>query len=119
MIAPVLRALLAGLIDYAGLFPPAALSMAETVRNYDGYIHGEHAWMLGRLIVPAARLAEYADALHGSGLDATDWRLSALATAADAETICLFNDGPAEYGRIDTLEIKAADVHEIECATVA
>jgi hypothetical protein len=75
--------------------------------------------MLGRLIVPAGRLAEYADAVHGLGVDASAWRLSVLATAADAETVCLFNDGPAEYGRIDTLEIKAADVHEIECATVA
>lgn len=119
MIAPVLRTLLTGLIDYAGLFPPAALSMAEAVRNYDSYTRGEHAWMLGRLIVPATRLGEYTDAVHGSGLDATDWRLSALATASDAETICLFNEGPAEYGCIDALEIKAADVHEIECATVA
>ena len=119
MIAPVVRALLAGLIDYAGLFPPAGLPMGDAVRNYDSYIRGEHAWMLGRLIVPAARLGEFTDALRDAGVDASTWRLSVLATAADAEAVCLFNDGPAEYGRIDVLEIKAADVHEIECATVA
>jgi hypothetical protein len=119
MTAPALRALMAGLIDYAGLFPPAGLSMGEAVRNYDSYIRGEDAWMLGRLIVPAARLGEYADALRDAGIDASAWRLSVLATAADAEAICLFNDGPAQRGRIDVLEIKAADVREIESATVA
>lgn len=119
MTPPVLRALLAGLIDYAGLFPPAALPMGEAIRNYDRYIRGERAWMLGRLIVPAARLTEYADAVREAGLDATAWRLSVLATAADAEPVCLFNDGPAERGRIDVLEIKAPDVHDIESATIA
>jgi hypothetical protein len=49
-----LRALLTGLIDYAGLFPPAALPMDAAVRNYDAYRRGPHAWMLGRFVVPAA-----------------------------------------------------------------
>ncbi len=46
------------MIDYAGLFPPASLSMAEALRNYDAYRRGEHAWMLGRFVVPAGKLAE-------------------------------------------------------------
>ncbi|MEO8367584.1 MAG: hypothetical protein ABI806_00085 [Candidatus Solibacter sp.] len=53
-----LRTLLAGLIDYAGLFPPASLEMAEARRNYVSYAAGEHAWALGRFVVPAARLDE-------------------------------------------------------------
>jgi hypothetical protein len=53
-----LRALLEGLIDYAGLFPPAALSMQNAVRNYARYREGEHAWALGRFVVPADRAAE-------------------------------------------------------------
>jgi hypothetical protein len=55
VIAP-LSALLEGLIDYAGLFPPASLSMEEALRNYDRYRHGEHARMLGRFIVPEGKL---------------------------------------------------------------
>jgi len=43
MLAKSQKALLAGLIDYAGLFPPAALSMEEAVRNYARYREGEHA----------------------------------------------------------------------------
>ena len=32
-----LRALLTGIVDYAGLFPPAALDMTTAVRNYASY----------------------------------------------------------------------------------
>lgn len=53
-----LRALVTGLVDYAGLFPPASLSMEEAVRKYKAYRKGEHAWMLGSFVVPAARLDE-------------------------------------------------------------
>jgi hypothetical protein len=58
MLARSQKALLAGLIDYAGLFPPAALSMEEAVRNYARYREGEHAWMLGRFVVPEAGARE-------------------------------------------------------------
>jgi hypothetical protein len=54
--------LLRNLIDYAGLFPPASLSMYDAVANYDLYSRSEHSWILGRFIVPATRLAECADA---------------------------------------------------------
>lgn len=58
MLAKSAEALFARLIDYAGLFPPAALSMEQALRNYDAYRNGEHAWMLGRFVVPAAKLSE-------------------------------------------------------------
>src|SRR5687767_6921556 len=53
-----IRVLLDRLIDYAGLFPPAALSMQDAVRNYARYRDGEHAWALGRFIVPKERAKE-------------------------------------------------------------
>jgi hypothetical protein len=53
-----LRALLEGLIDYAGLFPPAALSMQDAVRNYARYREGEYSWALGKFIVPKERANE-------------------------------------------------------------
>lgn len=58
MTARSLRVLLENLIDYAGLFPPAALSMQDAVRNYARYRDGEHAWMLGKFVVPQARAKE-------------------------------------------------------------
>lgn len=58
MIARSLHALLEGLVDYAGLFPPAALSMEDAVRRYARYSESGHAWMLGRFVVPLDRVAE-------------------------------------------------------------
>jgi len=49
---------MSGLIDYAGLFPPASLSLERTVENYARYTMGEEAWALGRLIVPASKLGD-------------------------------------------------------------
>ncbi len=47
-----LRPLLSGLIDYAGLFPPAAVSMADAVANYAAYRTSADAWALGRFVLP-------------------------------------------------------------------
>jgi len=57
MLARSAEALFTNLIDYAGLFPPAALPMADAVRNYGHYRRGEYAWMLGRFVVPAENMA--------------------------------------------------------------
>ncbi len=53
-----IRVLLDHLIDYAGLFPPAALSMPDAVRNYARYRDGEYAWALGPFVVPKERAHE-------------------------------------------------------------
>jgi hypothetical protein len=58
MILPSVRAFLSGIIDYAGLFPPAKLPLDQAIRNYANYRAGRDAWMLGRFVIPAARLAE-------------------------------------------------------------
>jgi hypothetical protein len=53
-----LRAAFAGLIDYAGLFPPAQLGMEAALAEYAGARRGPRAWMLARFIVPESRLGE-------------------------------------------------------------
>ena len=58
MTTKALRTLLEGLIDYAGLFPPAALTMQDAVRNYARYRDEEFAWALGRFVVPSDRTTE-------------------------------------------------------------
>ena len=80
-----LQALMAGVIDYAGLFPPARLDMSTTIANYAGYLGSADAWALGRIIVPAARLEEFeqhAAAHLPTGADDEPWQLSALVAAA-------------------------------------
>lgn len=68
-----MRDFLASIVDYAGLFPPAQLGMAEAVREYARARSGPDAWALGRFVVPAARL----DELRRAGGPA-DWELSVL-----------------------------------------
>jgi len=53
-----LAELLRGLIDYAGLFPPAALDLPTAVRKYRAYRSGPYGWMLARFVIPAERAAE-------------------------------------------------------------
>jgi hypothetical protein len=55
---PSLRAFLHGIIDYAGLFPPARLRPEQALRNYARYRTEPEAWMLCRFVCPAARLGE-------------------------------------------------------------
>lgn len=58
-----MRAPFTEIVDYAGLFPPAACSMADAVRQYDVYRRSEDRWMLGRFVVAAMRLEELGEAL--------------------------------------------------------
>ncbi|MBV9271461.1 MAG: hypothetical protein JO165_10220 [Candidatus Eremiobacteraeota bacterium] len=55
---PAVERAFAQLIDYAGLFPPAKLAMAQAVEEYFACREIAQAWMLGRFIVPASRIPE-------------------------------------------------------------
>jgi len=46
------------LIDYAGIFPPASLSLAQAFHNYLFYQEGFYSWMLSNFICPAGKLSE-------------------------------------------------------------
>ena len=52
------RVLLERLIDHAALFPPASLPMDAALAEDRRARASEEAWMLGRFICPASRLAE-------------------------------------------------------------
>jgi hypothetical protein len=133
-----LRSLLSDIVDYAGLFPPAGLSMAASVEAYARAKEGEHEWMLGRFICPAARLAELSE--HGAALmpgtfatsgyreraDASEpWMVSVLLDGtdpkkldADLNHVDAFNARHAReeagLAKIDMAEIKVADAHQID-----
>ena len=63
--------LLDAAIDYAGLFPPAALPMDRAIEEYLQYRRSPDAWALGHLIAPASRLDELLAALPNSASDVT------------------------------------------------
>jgi hypothetical protein len=117
-----LRTLLAGAVDYAGLFPPATLEMSSAVANFAHDRASNEAWMLGRFVVPVSRLDEWSAAVGALGdVQRRAWngaRLSALLSAEfarEAEQIVAFNAvGPfgvrvdAAEGRSGTADAVAA-----------
>lgn len=107
-----MRQVLEGAVDYAGLFPPAALPMDEAVRNYAAYRCGERRAMLARFVLPAVRLSEFASALSSTARGKADrgpWPLSVLATASDASAVKAFDAVHGARARVDTIESRAAD----------
>jgi hypothetical protein len=112
-----LRVLMSDAIDYAGLFPPAALDMHTAVANYARYRRGGYAWMLGRFVLPASRLIEFEQAMpHG---EASPWPLSVLMGPKSEEDVAAleaFAPRCGQFAFIDCVETKVASVEDIEGA---
>lgn len=123
-----LSVLLDGLIDFAGLFPPAQLEMKPMVEAYHQAGIDARGWMLGRVIVPACRLGEFeaaAAALLPDEEEADPWCLSVLTRpcgsehlAEDLAAIEAFNvaHSTPQAGRaiIDVIELKGDSAQLID-----
>lgn len=105
-----LQTLLTGAIDYAGLFPPAALPMRDAVARYSSYRGSADAWALGRFVVPLSRAEELVTAQRELvESNQAGWRLSVLLgedAVADATRIRAFNAAHAGVALIDSAEAK-------------
>lgn len=105
------RALLSEIVDYAGLFPPAQLSMTEAVINYATYKNSNYNWMLGRFVVSVDRLDEFLEkAGDFVSSDKKIWKLSVLASEDIYETVRRiedFNHANAPQLVCDSIEVKA------------
>lgn len=114
-----LRALLREIVDFAGLFPPAGLQMPDAVRAYAAHRASSERWMLGRFVVPAARLDEFIAALASlprAVRAGAPWRLSALVgpdTESDLARVVQFNES-GDGAVIDAVEAKAVSVGGVE-----
>jgi hypothetical protein len=53
-----LHELFTGVLDYAGLFPPAKLPLPAACANFLAYRNEPESWMLGRFICPAQKLLD-------------------------------------------------------------
>ena len=119
MTSTTLRTLLHSLVDYAGLFPPAALDMHAAVHEYGLHRAGEHAWMLGHFILPVSRLEEFAvsHAALGPSPAGDVWRLSVLPGPdldATLAAIGAFNTNTAAV--VDTIELKLDIMPDLSAA---
>lgn len=110
------RALLSGAVDYAGMFPPAELTLEPALRNYADYLRTDDAWMLGAFVLPLGKFEEAAQ--HFSLFDRTHpLRIAALGPKTEnaaafmealrklAETIRQFNARPDGLARVEQIEM--------------
>jgi hypothetical protein len=111
-VTPALRALLFGIVDYAGLFPPASLDVGSAVRNYKSYRESADAWMLGRFVVGIAKLPEVRSTIAGIRGKDDAWPVSVVAPDAAAATSVLRGADDAN-ARIESVEVRAASVADI------
>ncbi|MDQ6808650.1 MAG: hypothetical protein M3Z64_04395 [Verrucomicrobiota bacterium] len=119
MAAASLRALLAGSIDYAGLFPPAELDLEPALKNYAEYVRTADVWMLGAFVLPLAKLEAAAanlapfDVEHRLRIAALGGKTESAAeflkvVASAAESIAAFNKANGATASVDQLEMPVA-----------
>lgn len=105
-----LQSLLAGFFDYAGLYPPASLSLRSAANNYLDYARGKHASVLGRFIINLDRLDELRSIVGEDALK--DFRLSVI--ASDISALDVFSNHIEMGVPIEALEIKCAEPETIQ-----
>jgi len=99
--------LLRGLIDDAGLFPPARKPMARAVADHAAARAEPSRWMLGRFLCPASRLEELAAAAP----DRAGWRYGAILDGAGEDWLGVVR---ADLDRIAAFRArKAVEVVEL------
>lgn len=90
-VAPSLKALLEGFLDYAGLFPPAKLPLTQALSNFASYRGGENCWILRAFVVNSSELAHVPDSMDGC--------LSILSSADESRAASLETNAPLQSSR--------------------
>lgn len=110
---PCLAALLADVIDYAGLFPPAALQLDPAIRNFAAYRKSPQAALLGRFVIPAAKLGDlspYRDSLFAEN---PPTRFSILAGGGESAEQ-FFDAMKRDISAVDAFEAQHGDRVRVE-----
>ena len=118
-----LTTLLADLVDYAGLFPPAQLDMAAAVAEYARQRRSRRQWMLARFVVPVSRLGELAEAAKGvQEVADRPWPLSVLTPGDPRQSRRTLDDFLARHGdafRAEAIEHRPASPEAVADAAEA
>lgn len=118
LFAPPLRVLLAGCFDYAGLFPPARLTLPQALTNFREHIGSAEAWALGRFVVAVSRLSELQLLLENSRGVASGPTLPLSAVIGpdhqrDIGRAAEFSRSAAPLARIESVELKVPAAGEL------
>ncbi len=83
-VSPPLFALFEESVDYAGLFPPAALALETALDHHAANLRSPDAWLLGCFVLPMAKLAEVGPLLAGRFTAEWPLQIAALMPQAGA-----------------------------------
>jgi hypothetical protein len=110
------EAFLSGIVDYAGLFPPAQLTMPEAHERFRHHRLGPHGFMLARFVCPAQRLGELQALLDRSGPEGQTFALSVLGRGGDTSEAFLagLDDDLGRIQRFLAASSGRTAVHQIE-----
>jgi len=112
------KSLLDGIIDYAGLFPPAKLPMDEAFARFVKHRSSDDGWMLARFVCPAARLDEFEPLIEAADPSQLPIAISVLGRGGDTlesflesveqdtKSITGFSVGQADRTVIDAFEVR-------------
>ncbi len=120
-----LGALTEHLFDYAGLYPPAQLSLTESLENHLRYLGGPEGSLVAKFVCGVSKLAELGALLDSRGLtpafdltvvafppkDVAEWE-STLESAAKIMTS--FQNTYGGVAGIEAFEIRLAGLEQIE-----
>ncbi|HSF85374.1 MAG TPA: hypothetical protein VLG28_06905 [Acidimicrobiia bacterium] len=105
------RMLLGGLIDYAGMFPPASLDLESAVAEYRAARTGPQGWMLGRFLCPTSRIEDLAGALTQTmAVGETPWSIGAIfdePAGSGALHAAVFDRHMDPAARVTAIELRA------------
>lgn len=116
----VLRAMLEGVIDYAGLFPPAKLPMKDALTEYLELVEGPDSWIVDRFACNIGRLPDLAVEL-AEHPEEPNVLVSVIGTAQpdhkhwkhglehDAAVMTKFISDAESHGDIQAFEIRVPD----------
>jgi hypothetical protein len=105
-VAPALKALIADLIDYAGLYPPAKLPLEDAIANYKEYKSCDNSWMLRLFVVGAGELDKVPTWLDGE--------MSVLAESEQTRAASLETNSIVSAGRPVYCEVPFAKLEELD-----
>jgi hypothetical protein len=128
-----IRTLVSSIVDYAGLYPPASLDEPTVAASFAALHGSPRAWMLGRLVWPAAKLDRLSELAEGAAPTAQPpetegaWPVTALLGdagtpefARTADLVRVFNERHEQAGapamRVDSVEFKAAGPESVDGA---
>jgi hypothetical protein len=113
---------LENIIDYAGTFPPAALSGADAFQRFTRYINGSEGWIINSLAWSVQSLGELAGYVNDQevgvsaiGRPSTDWNSWQDARLQDIEDMNQFLE-KCPNAVIETYESRLSDVEMTETA---